>query len=89
MEKETCRPRLRVVNSYAHRGWRKRTGRRQAGRPVANLRRTQRLCKGVAAAWLFLMAAAGAEPLCGQLYQMVSKEIGNLEFWGEIRDAKC
>ena len=24
-----CRPRLRVVNSYAHRGWRKRTGGRQ------------------------------------------------------------
>lgn len=59
-----CRPRLRVVNSYAHRGWRKRTGRRQAGRPVANLRRTQRLCKGVAAARLFLMAAAWGRSLC-------------------------
>lgn len=53
-----CRPRLWVVNSDAHRGWRKKTGGRQAGRPVANLRRTQRLCKGVAAARLFLMTAA-------------------------------
>lgn len=59
-----CRPRLRVVNSYAHRGWRKRTGGRQAGRPVANLRRTQHLCKGVAAARLFLMAAAWGRSLC-------------------------
>lgn len=75
----SCRPRLRVVNSNAHRGWRKRTGGRQAGRPAANLRRTQRLCK--AAAQLFLMPAAlGVEALCGQLYQMASKEIGNPSF---------